>query len=59
MEKLNFNEMLQAAVEAVKQESKTAELYQAFTGRKMNAMQVIFKGDLKYPFATIFLENAI
>ena len=54
---LNFNEMLQAAVEAVKQESKTARLYQAFTGRKMNVMQVIFKGDLKYPSYVVLVDS--
>jgi hypothetical protein len=57
MEKLTFNQMLQAAVEAVKQESKTAQLYQAFTGRKMNAMQVIFKGDLKYPSYVVLVDS--
>ena len=57
MEKLTFNEMLQAAVESVKEVSKRAELYQAFTGRTMNAMQVIFKGDLKYPSYVVLVDS--
>jgi hypothetical protein len=54
---LNFNQMLEAAVEAVKQESKIAELYQAFTGKGMHAMQVIFKGDMKYPSYQVLVDG--
>jgi hypothetical protein len=53
---LNFNEMLQAAYEAMKKESKMAELYQAFTGKGMKAMQVIFRGDMKYPSYVVLVD---
>jgi len=48
--------MLQAAYEAMKKESKMAELYQAFTGKGMKAMQVIFRGDMKYPSYVVLVD---
>lgn len=55
---LNFNEMLEAAVEAVKKQSKMAQLYQAYTGNGMHAMQVVFKGDLEYPSYEVLVDGS-
>ena len=57
MEKLNFDQMLQTACDAMKKESLIAELYQAFTGKEMIAMQVIFKGDMKYPSYVVLVDD--
>lgn len=54
---LNFNEMLEAAFVAMKKESKLAELYQAFTGKEMKAMQVVFRGDEKYDSYICLVDN--
>ena len=54
---LNFNEMLEAAFVAMKKESKMAELYQAFTGRGMRAMQVVFRGDMKYDSYIVLVDS--
>ena len=54
---LNFNEMLEAAFVAMKKESKMAELYQAFTGKEMKAMQVVFRGDMKYDSYIVLVDN--
>jgi hypothetical protein len=57
MEKLNFNQMLQAACDAMKKESLMAQLYQAITGKEMVVMQVIFKGDMKYPSYIVMVDD--
>jgi len=57
MAKLNFDQMLQAACDAMKKESALAELYQALTGKEMKLMQVIFKGDLRYPSYVVMVDD--
>ena len=57
MEKLNFDQMLQSACDAMKKESLMAELYQAITGKEMIIMQVIFKGDMKYPSYVVMVDD--
>lgn len=49
--------MLQAACDAMKKESALAELYQALTGKEMKLMQVIFKGDLRYPSYVVMVDD--
>jgi hypothetical protein len=57
MTKLNFDQMLQAACDAMKKESVLAELYQAITGKEMTVMQVIFKGDMRYPSYVVIVDD--